>query len=126
MLSFLRAYYPTVFNRPLAAWLGVSLRTLNRKAAELGLSKIENFNQVRNADIQELASDALKRAYRAGRRSSNFKKGVRNNPGGEFKPGHEESPEVRERRIEAIRRTFRKRKLLSIYGLKTSGNGDKR
>lgn len=42
-LKLLRSFFPTMFNRPLAKWIGVSMRTLNRKARELGLEKKPGF-----------------------------------------------------------------------------------
>lgn len=117
MLSFLRAYYPTVFNDALAKWLGVSERSLQRKARELGLSKVENFNRVRSEDISLRISESLKKTYANNGHRRVFKPGVRNNPEGEFKPGHRYDEETEERRKDKIRRTFSRRKLLKRYGL---------
>lgn len=43
MLSELKRYYPTTKNSELADYFGVSQRTINRKAAELGLTKSTQF-----------------------------------------------------------------------------------
>lgn len=43
MLSELKRYYPTTKNAELADYFGVSQRTINRKAAELGLNKSKQF-----------------------------------------------------------------------------------
>ena len=43
MISELKRYYPTTKNSELADYFGVSQRTINRKAAELGLSKSKQF-----------------------------------------------------------------------------------
>jgi transcriptional antiterminator len=43
MLSELKRYYPTTKNPELADYFGVSQRTINRKAAELGLAKNKQF-----------------------------------------------------------------------------------
>jgi Zn-dependent peptidase ImmA (M78 family) len=43
MLSELKRYYPTTKNAELADYFGVSQRTINRKAAELGLTKSKQF-----------------------------------------------------------------------------------
>ena len=118
MIKLLRDYYPTMFNKPLAQWLGVSPRTLERKAREFGLRKVDNFNEVRADDISRLISEKVKKAYSEGRKVSVFEKGVRNNPNGEFKPMHKFSAEVEERRKDRIRSTFKRRKLLQIYGIK--------
>jgi len=115
MLNLLRDFFPIMFNRTLAQWLGVSLRTLERKARELGLKKVDNFTQLRADDISRNISDKVKKAYAEGRKTSTFKKGVRNNPGGEFKPGFKFSGEIEEKRKENIRRTFKRGKLIQIY-----------
>lgn len=39
MLDYLRRHFPTTFNEELAGCIGVSVRTLIRKARELGLQK---------------------------------------------------------------------------------------
>lgn len=106
-LKILRNFFPTMFNRPLAAWIGVSLRTMIRKARELGLEKKPGFLDERRSDIQALASDALKKSTNV---HSRFKKGVRNNPAGEFKPGHIESPETKAKRSEALKHSWKRRK----------------
>lgn len=117
MLEILRTYYPTMFNKALAAWLKVSERTLQRKARELGIEKVDDFNKVRSEGISELLSEAAKKAYREGRMKYGFPKGVRSNPDGEFKPGHKFDEKTEQERKDKIRRTFKKRKLLKIYGL---------
>ena len=43
MISELKRYYPTTKNAELADYFGVSQRTINRKAAELGLTKSKQF-----------------------------------------------------------------------------------
>lgn len=106
-LKLLREYFPTMFNRPLAKWIGVSMRTLIRKARELGLEKKEGFLEERRGDIQRMASEALKRTANV---KSRFQKGVHNNPAGEFKPGHVESPETKAKRSESLKRSWKVRK----------------
>lgn len=118
MINTLREYYPTMFNDALAKLLKVSVRSLQRKAQELGLVKVKDFNQVRSYDIAKRISDAVKKAYADGRKTSDFKKGVRNNPDGEFKPGHRFPEEIESARKDKIRKTFKRQKLLQIYGLK--------
>lgn len=44
MLAELKARFPTDFNKDIAASLGVSWRSVVRKARELGLQKIDNFH----------------------------------------------------------------------------------
>lgn len=106
-LRILRFYFPIMFNRPLAGQLGVSVRTLIRKARELGLEKKPGFLQERKRDIQRLAGDAIRRSDH---KNTRFKKGVHNNPAGEFKPGHKESPESRAKRIESLKYSWKIRK----------------
>ena len=115
-LFLIRTYFPTMFNKPLAKWIGCSERTLIRKARELGLEKVENFNEVRAYDISRLLSEKVKKAYADGRLVAP-PKGVRPMPEHEFKPGHQFSEEIEEARKEKIRMTYRRNKLLSIYGL---------
>ena len=107
-LKLLRTYFPTMFNRPLAKWIGVSLRTMIRKARELGLEKKPGFLDDRRKDIQTLAKDGMKRSNKIVK--TRFKKGVRNNPAGEFKPGHVESQETKARRSAALKHAWKVRK----------------
>lgn len=116
-LKIIREYYPTMFNAPLAKWIGCSTRTLERKAVELGLKKVEDFNIYRAEGISDLLSTAMKKAYADGRMVSPFRKGIRNNPDGEFKKGFRFTGDIEAARIDKIRRTYRKQKLLAIYGL---------
>ena len=110
MLKLLKDFFPIMFNKPLAAWIGVSERSLIRKARELGLEKRPGFLDDRREDIVELAREGLKRAHREGRLKTTFKKGERNNPSGEFKKGHVESPETKARRSAAIKAAWKRRK----------------
>ena len=114
-LKLLREYYPTMFTEALAKWIGCSERTLQ----ELGLKKVDNFNQVRSRDISRKVSDGVKKAYREGRMTSRFRKGVRSNPQGEFKPGFKFEGQIEEARKEKIRETYRRKKLIQIYMPKT-------
>ena len=106
-LMLLRRFFPVVFNRPLARWIGVSMRTLIRKARELGLEKKPGFLEERRLDIQRLAGEAIRLSNN---KSTRFTKGVHNNPAGEFKPGHKESPETRAKRSEALKHSWKVRK----------------
>ena len=115
-LKLLLEYYPTMFNDALARWLGCSVRTLERKAASMGIRKVDNFNVVRADGISERVSSALKRAYADGRLVAP-PKGVQPMPEHEFKPGHIFPVEIEEARKDKIRRTYRKKKLLQIYGI---------
>ena len=118
-LDLLRRYYPTMFTDALAKLIGCSPRTLQRKASELGIQKVENFQQLRGYDISKRVSDGVKRAYADGRLVSRFPKGVRFNPDGEFPAGFRFDAEIEAARIEKIRETYRRKKLLKIYGIKS-------
>ena len=106
-LKILKEHYATMFNKPLAKWIGISMRTMQRKARELGLQKKPDFLIERKKDIVQLLSEAQKRSTKT---STRFKKGQRNNPSGEFKPGHKESAETRSKRIEALKHSWKIRK----------------
>lgn len=76
-LKLLRTFFPTMFNRALAKWIGVSMRTMIRKARELGLEKKPGFLDERRRDISRLAGEAIRRSDH---KNTRFKKGIRNNP----------------------------------------------
>ena len=94
MEKILRDFFPIMFNRPLANWLQVSQRTMLRKARELGLEKQEGFLETRRADINKLASEAIKNSPDP--KGTRFKKGEHRSPGTEFKKGHQMSEEARQ------------------------------
>lgn len=120
-LDTLRRFFPTMFNADLAKLIGVSQRTMSRKARELGLEKSATFREDRKRDINRRASEALKNKYQQGSCISHFKKGVRSNPDGEFKPGHVESQETKLKRSEALKYTWKQKKIKErihkIYGI---------
>lgn len=118
MLKIMRDFYPTMFNAALSAWIGVSKRSLERKAKELGICKVDGFHEKRKADIERLASEGLKKAYREGRIKGVFRKGVRNNPDGEFRPGRKESPEIKAKRVASMREYYRRKRQMEVLGLK--------
>lgn len=110
MLKLLTTYFPTMFNKPLAKWIGVSLRTMLRKARELGLEKQEGFLDKRRKEINQMAGEALKKVGNPAR----FKKGERFCPEYEFKKGHRENQETKEKRIAAMREAWRRKKAAQI------------
>ena len=110
MLKLLTTFFPTMFNTPLAKWIGVSLRTMLRKARELGLEKQEGFLDMRRKEINQMAGEALKKVDNPSR----FKKGERFCPEYEFKKGHKESQETKEKRIAAMREAWRRKKAAQI------------
>lgn len=106
MIKILTDFFPIMFNKPLAMWLQVSQRTMNRKAAELGLKKPADFLDRRRKDIVAKAEES--RRTNPGRRTEHyFKKGVRQNPDGEFKKGHRLSPESEAKRIAALKEALK-------------------
>lgn len=58
MLRAIKTKFPTTFNKELAAELGVSWRTLVRKARELGIEKEPGFLDKRRKEITCMAQDA--------------------------------------------------------------------
>lgn len=117
MLKLLRMFFPTMFNEALAKWLGVSQRSLIRKARELGIDKEPGFLEKRKDDIQRRAGEALRR--RGDVDGTWFKKGIRHNPAGEFKPGHKESPETKAKRSAALKATWDRKKKLKRWGIQS-------
>ena len=115
MMKTLTDFFPSMFNKPLAKWLGVSQRTMLRKARELGLEKREGFLEDQRKEIQRMAGDALR--ARGDREGTWFKKGTHNNPDGEFKPGHKESAETKAKRAAAIKEAHQRKKKLKRLGL---------
>ena len=100
MLDYLTKNYATTMNKELAEWLGVSVRTMIRKAHSMGLKKDPKWLYDMYEERRKLAQAAAAVKGNPGR----FKKGVRHNPAGEFKKGHKESPEFREKRLAGLRR----------------------
>lgn len=72
MLSMLRRHYPTTTDKEMAEILGVSLRTMKRKALELGLQKDIQWQRKMRRESAMIANLAS----------------VRSGKGGWFKPGH--------------------------------------
>lgn len=82
MLDFLKANYATTLNEELAGCLGVSVRTLVRKAREIGLEKDQSWLR-RIWDERRLIAHVVskKMGY-----PGTFKKGQHASPATEFKP----------------------------------------
>ena len=111
MLERLQAEYPVSYNRDLARDLGVSHRTLIRKASELGIEKEPDFITKRLDEIERMAQRAAAKVPRP------YMKGRHNNLKNEFKPGHKESAETRARRIAALKDAAYRDKVRLKYGL---------
>lgn len=102
MLDYLKRNYARTLNDELAEWLGVSTRTMKRKADELGLKKNREWLlSIWNERRQMAHAAAAMKGY-----PGSFKKGQRANPAGEFKKGHRLTPELEEKRIEALKRHY--------------------
>lgn len=104
MLDYLRRHFPTTLNEELAACLGVSQRTMIRKARELGLEKDPEWLTAVWDERRRLAHVISKRkGYPGG-----FKKGERANPDGEFKPGRKPSAEEIAKKSEQMKQWYRR------------------
>ena len=103
MLDYLRQHYPTTLNEELAGCLGVSPRTMIRKARELGLEKDKAWLASVWEERRKMATvESKMKGFPSG-----FKKGVHSNPDGEFKKGHVESDETKAKRIASVKRWCR-------------------
>ena len=102
----------TIFS--LSRLVGVSQRTMIRKARELGLEKADDFMEINRKSISESISAGVRRY---GPQPTHFRKGERANPDGEFRPGHRESPEVKAKRSASLKETWKRKKILKRYGL---------
>ena len=103
MLDYLKQHYATTLNEELAGCLGVSVRTMKRKAKELGLEKDSGWLRGVYDERRRMAMSAWKRKGKPGA----FKKGVRSSPATEFKKGHTESEETKAKRIASLKRWYR-------------------
>lgn len=115
MISFLRRHFATTLNEEMADCLGVSMRTMIRKARELGLEKDPEWLRKVWEERRMMAHVISKRkGYPGG-----FKKGERANPAGEFKAGEPRSEEMKRKQGEGMKRWYRfHRKEASAKALK--------
>ncbi|GAB6122318.1 hypothetical protein [Dysgonomonas termitidis] len=119
MLEMLRREFSSSFNRDLAEKLGVSMRTMIRKARELDLEKEESFLESRRAEISEMSRKAHPPQPTKGLKGWSV-------PGGEefrFKKGHvpamKTNPEIAAKVRDKRNATIRLEKLRLKYGLRT-------
>lgn len=84
MLQFLKQNFATMLNSDLAEWLGVSMRTMIRKARKLGLEKDAAWLKGVWDERRRMAIASTKTNGNAG----TFRKGVHASPETEFKKGH--------------------------------------
>ena len=117
MLDDLKRLYAKTQNKDLADILSVSMRTVIRKARELGLQKDPEWqhgNTMRHLKMMQLENmvHGIK---------SPFQKGMHYSPETEFKPGHQESHEVKAKRIASMKEWYRKHPFAARErGLKSS------
>ena len=110
MEKMVRDFYPTMFSKDLAKWIGVSHRSLIRKARELGVAKVEGFLEKRRADINR----------RTGAKSANatsFRKGNQIGKEFRFEKGHQMTAEEKEKHHASMKRYWERRKKLESLGL---------
>lgn len=103
MIDYLRQHFPNTLNEELAGCLGVSQRTMIRKARELGLEKDQEWLSAVWDERRIMATAASKRKGIPG----GFKKGEHHNPAGEFKPGNKLPAEALSKISEKMKRWYR-------------------
>lgn len=104
MIDYLRRHFPVTLNEELAGCLGVSVRTMIRKARELGMKKDPQWLASVWSENRLLAHSVSKRrGYPGG-----FKKGQHANPEGEFKTGEAHSEETKRKRVESLKRWYKR------------------
>ena len=84
MLDLIKAAFPNTLNEDLAGMLGVSVRTMIRKARELGLQKDPCWLAAVWEERRLMAQVESKRLGYPG----SFQKGIHYSPATEFKKGH--------------------------------------
>lgn len=115
MEKMVKDFYPTMFSKDLAKWIGVSHRTLIRKARELGVEKVDGFLEKRRDDISR----------RSGAKSANatsFKKGNQVGKGSRFKKGHKMTAEEKAKQSETLKKYWVRRKKMESLGLEWRKN----
>lgn len=106
MLKTLKDFFPIMFNKPLARWIGVSPSSLHRKARALGLTKRPGFLEDRRQEIHAMAAESLRRTTKTGGR---IQPGQHHSRATEFKPGHQATEEEKAKRLETMRRNKARR-----------------
>jgi hypothetical protein len=104
MLDYLRSHYATTKNEELSEWLGVSIRTIRRKARELGLEKDRQWL----TGVWDEHRTVAHIVHRLKGRPGCFKKGDHPNPDGEFKPGHKLSAESLKKQSESLKKWYQR------------------
>ena len=113
-----RREFPHRISIDICKEMGVSLRSIIRKARELGIDKEPGFLETNRKEIQSRATKGLKSTSKTGGR---FRKGEHAGLEYEFKPGHKEDPETKERRlaksVKTRNRTIYRERVRLKYGL---------
>lgn len=99
MLQQVRERFPVEFTRVVADSLGVSHRTVVRKARELGIEKEPDFLITRKDEILELADAACRKAHNPSR----WKKGSQAGKATQFRKGCVSPLKVNRDIVERIR-----------------------
>ena len=110
MLDDLCSMFPTTQNAELAGILGVSQRTMIRKARELGLEKNKAWLLKQWEDNRFLAHCVAKQKGYPG----SIKKGEHRGRDNEFKPGHRMTDEEREKQSRSLKASWVKRRFKNI------------
>lgn len=100
MLDDLRRDFPTTLNEELAGYFGVSIKTVIRKARELGLKKDPEWLAAKWDECRKLAHVMSKSLGYPGA----FRKGHHSSPATEFKPGHKLTDEQKQRQLANLRK----------------------
>lgn len=106
--------FPIRFTREIANELKLGLRTIIRRARELGVDKEENFLEKRRDKISRMAQ--LSRPENPTKGDSSFRI-----PGGEkhqFKKGHVPNPEIVAKALKSRKETIKRERIRLKYGLR--------
>lgn len=96
-LKLIVDFYPTMFSKALAKWIGCGHRTLVRKARELGLEKVPDFHERKRDEIRRMSGSH-------GPNRTTIKKGSGIGAEYRFKKGHQLSPESKQKQIDSLKR----------------------
>lgn len=112
--KLLKEYYPRMMNIPLAKLLGLSERTMRRRAKELGLEKAPNFRELNMVHIVEKIKRALQNTTKDFRKHQ-FRGGHSASKATEFKPGHRMTEAEKEKMRATRKRNKRLKELREKY-----------
>ena len=110
MLKLLRDFFPIMFNDCLAKWLGVSVRTLVRKAREMGIDKVPDFHERKRDAIKERVLEGREKYGWGNSIHTRFKKGDPRIASNRFKEGYKPSEKTLAKMSESMRKMWARRK----------------